>query len=516
MVYAVGIDLGTTNSVISLVRRGQIETISVDGRSTMPSVVGFRDNGTVLVGQSAKARMMVDPENTIASSKRFIGDPRKNYNVSGRSLSPTNVATYVLQRLMEAARAEMKTEIWDAVITIPAYFNEAQREATRRAGEEAGLNVLRLVPEPTAAAIAYGLDKGRDQTIMVYDFGGGTFDVSILAIRGNNFDVLAVGGDTHLGGDDLDQEVMRWAANRFAQETGIRDLMNSDSRDRNILQARQRLKEAAETAKIELAQARSATINLPDLMGHTFSAELSRDEYNFLISPLIDRSIVCVHSTLQDARLRPDDIDRLIMVGGSTKNVLVRERLTAAIKEPYVSERVDEAVAHGAAIVAASLFTPEALSNVPEVTDKTAHSLGIDVQDAESNKLNFLPIIPRQTTYPVRRGFLGFAAPGQDKVIMSVLRGESPRPEENTPLGDLELPVIPPGREWIAIGAVFELDSDGILHFTAIQFPPVSRVPRSLLDYGSENGGALDLAQADALVAAGGLPTLRIQLSKAL
>ncbi len=320
--YAVGIDLGTTNSVVSIYRRGVAETLLIKGRTTMPSVISFREEGDVLIGQAAKSRMLIDPENTIFSSKRFMGDRSKSYRIRFKTLTPVNIASMILKQLVESAQSVLKEEIWDAVITVPAYFTEAQREDTKKAGEEAGLNVLRLLPEPTAAAIAYGLDKERDQTIMVYDLGGGTFDVSILEIRGNNFNVKAVGGDSRLGGDDFDQAIINWAAAAFRKKTGV-DVLNNTTREGRI--AQQRLKEAAETAKIELSESESAFINLPDCLGYPLSLEISRSEYNRLIDPLLQRTIQAMKTVLRDANLTPRDIDRVILVGGSTKNKAVRE-----------------------------------------------------------------------------------------------------------------------------------------------------------------------------------------------
>ncbi|HLK58013.1 MAG TPA: Hsp70 family protein, partial [Chthonomonadaceae bacterium] len=311
MAYAVGIDLGTTNSVVAVVRRGVVETIPVDGRTMLPSVVSFRNDGSVLVGQAARGRILTDPESTVASAKRAMGDRSKIYRVAQRSLTPVDIGCLVLKRLIEGARTYLGEEIWDAVITVPAYFTEAQREDTRRAGEEAGLNVLRLMPEPTAAAIAYGLDKGRNQTLMVYDFGGGTFDVSILKVTGNTFEVVAVGGDSLLGGDDLDNAIIEWAMTRFQQQTGL-DLRANTTREGLI--AKQRLKEAAEAAKIELSQSESAVLSIPDCLGVPLEMELTLTEYNAIIAPLLQRTIACMRRTLADARLKPDDIDRVILV----------------------------------------------------------------------------------------------------------------------------------------------------------------------------------------------------------
>lgn len=502
MNYPVGIDLGTTNSVIAIYRRGSAETLKVDGRSTMPSVVSFRHDKSILVGQAAKSRLLIEPENTVASSKRFIGDRSKKYLLGGMSLTPVNIASLILKNLVENARKELNnTEIWDAVITVPAYFTEAQKEDTKKAGEEAGLNVLRLLPEPTAAAIAYGLDKEKDQTLMVYDLGGGTFDVSILTVKGNNFHVQAVGGDSQLGGDDCDYAIIDWVSKDFRGKTGI-DLLTE--KGKAATSARQRLKEAAENAKIELSQSDRAMITVPDCLGHPIDLEITLAQYNRLIEPMLRRTVDCMKFVLQDAKLSADEIDRVILVGGSTKNRAVREIVAQEIKEPYTSERVDEVVAHGAAILAASLYSPDEISM--DVSEKTSHSLGIDM--LSDNAKIFRAIILRQTSYPCRLGILGFTnRPYQEQVLMSVFRGENIEPHKNTYLGELYLPVSPPQGEQIPVGAIFDLDADGIIHFTAVQFPH-NTSSSQIIDYALDNDGSLDLIVTDALIRRGEAKTL--------
>lgn len=492
MSFAVGIDLGTTNSVVSIFRRGVAETLNVDGRSMMPSVVSFRSDGSALVGQAAKARLMLDPENTVASAKRFMGDRSKTYQMHGRWLRPIDISSLVLRRLVEAARQTLGQDIWDAVITVPAYFTEVEREDTKRAGEEAGLNVLRLLPEPTSAAIAYGLDKGKDQTILVYDLGGGTFDVSILTVRGNEFEVKAVGGDRHLGGDDFDLAIMSWAAEAFRKETGL-DLMGDRSREANVV--RQRLKEAAEAVKIELSQSENATLAIPDCMGRPLEMELTLADYNKLIEPLLQRTVYCILFVLREAGMGPDDIGRVILVGGSTKNRAVRELVARELKEPYISERVDEVVSHGAAILAANLSLPEEQRIV--VKNVAGHSLGIDMLN-DSNELEFKAIIPRQTEYPCRRGVLGTARPMQDHVEIKVFRGEDRDPRRNEPLGELSMPISPPQNKIVPVVAIFELDEDGIIHFTAVQLPFDARIEPIIRYWSSHN--ELDIAAVDALL----------------
>jgi len=498
MTYAVGIDLGTTNSVIAVYRRGSADTLKIDGRSTMPSVVSFRDAKTILVGQSAKSRLLLDPENTVASTKRFMGDRTKTYRLAGSMLTPINISSLILKRLVEAARKELdNTEIWDAVITVPAYFTEAQKEDTKRAGEESGLNVLRLLPEPTAAAIAYGLDKDKDQTLMVYDLGGGTFDVSILNVTGNRFIVKAVGGDSNLGGDDFDLAIVDWISKDFKAKTGI-DLLAE--KGKAAMSAQQRLKEAAETAKIELSQSDRAMIAIPDCLGHPIDLEITLAQYNKLIEPMLLRTIECMKSVLRDAKLSGEDIDRVILVGGSTKNRAVREIVLREVREPYTSERVDEVVAHGAAIVAASLYSPDEVDI--DVSEKTSHSLGI-IMLGELAKEFFKPIIPRQTTYPCEMGVLGFTGvPRQEQVSLRVQRGEERNPDLNTLLGELMLPVSPPQDDQVPVGAIFDLDADGIIHFTAVQFPLTNSVS-PILSYANDNDGSLDIWATKALIASG-------------
>lgn len=497
MTYAVGIDLGTTNSVIAIYRRGSAETLRIDGRSTMPSVVSFRDDTSILVGQSAKSRLLLDPENTVASTKRFMGDRSKSYKLAGNSLTPVNIASLILKRLVDSARKELSNaEIWDAVITVPAYFTEDQKEDTKRAGEEAGLNVLRLLPEPTAAAIAYGLDKEKDQTLMVYDLGGGTFDVSILSVKGNQFTVKAVGGNGNLGGDDFDNVIAEWTSRDFKAKTGI-DLLSE--KGKAAMSARQRLKEAAETAKIELSQSDRAVIAIPDCLGHPIELEITLAQYNKLIEPMLLSTVECMKSVLRDAKLSADDINRVILVGGSTKNRAVREIVTREVRDPYTSERVDEVVAHGAAIMAASLYAPDSLDI--DVSEKTAHSLGIAMLN-EMEEI-FKSIIPRQTTYPCRLGVLGYTTHAkQEEVLLRVFRGEKRKPDENTFLGELSLPISPPQKDQVPVGAIFDLDADGIIHFTAIQFPMSSSVT-PIIDYAMEHDGSLDLVVTDNLTIRG-------------
>ena len=509
--YAIGIDLGTTNSVVSIFKRGKVETLAIEGRSTMPSVVSFCPDGTVLVGQAGKARLLIDPENTVASVKRFMGNHRQTYLIGSKSFTPIEISSLLLKNLVENIKKTLNIEIRNAVITVPAYFTEIQREHTKRAGEQAGINVLRLENEPTAAAIAYGLDREKDQLLMVYDLGGGTFDVSILEVQNNRFTVKAVGGDTHLGGDDFDESIVSWASQKFQNQTGI-DLMNDQSFTGKI--ARQRLKEAAENAKIELSQANTAALVLPDCCGYPLELELSLYEYNQLIAPFLQRTVDCMRSVLGDAQLTHEDIDRVILVGGSTKNRAVREIVAREIKEPYVSERVDEVVSHGAAIVAANLLLTDTVDI--EITNVTGHSLGIDMRDPEKNELFFNPIIPRQTTYPCRRGRLGYTVyPRQELVNMRVFRGENYYPDKNTLLGEISLPISPPKSEEVPVGAIFELDADGIIHFTAVHLP-LGQDSEAIIQYAREHEGMLDLIRVDQLINCGKAQTEQVKIKSGL
>lgn len=512
MSYAVGIDLGTTNSVISLWRKGALETIEIDGRDAMPSVVSFRPDGKVLIGQAAKGTLLADPDNTFGSTKREIGTS-KSYDARGKRLSPTDIAALVLERLVKVASEATGVAIKEAVITVPAYFNEEQKAETRRAGERAGLRVLRLLPEPTAAAIAYGLDKDRDQTIMVYDLGGGTFDVSILTIKQNNFTVRAVGGDSRLGGDDFDFAIVSWLCGKIKAKTG-QDILGDKSPKARL--ALQKLKEECEKAKLELSTANSAEIIVTDVLGNSVDEVLTLTDYNTLIAPLLQRTVVCVRNTLKDAGLTSEDINRVILVGGSTKNRAVKELVAKEIKPPYSAEKVDLAVSHGAAIVAANTALPvpgntEQKGLPPiEFADVTAHTLSVDMFN-EAGTLICVPIINRQSRIPCRGSTLGFTRrPYQDIVAFEVYRGEDTVPEKNTKLGELELPLTQPFELEKPIACLFTLDHDGLLHFTAAEFPS-DPSNRHLIDALLPDE-TLDLKRVDELVRAGIVKTKTIAI----
>ena len=476
--YALGIDLGTTNSVASVYRKGIAETITIEGRNTVPSVVSFR-NGEILVGNQAKARLLADPESSIGSVKRFMGVPNKTFKIEGKEYTPVDISSFILRKVVDGASETLGSRVKRAVVTVPAYFNEVQKLDTRKAAELIGLEVLRLIPEPTAAAISYGLDKGKDQLILVYDLGGGTFDVSILKVEGNKFTVLAVDGNSMLGGDDFDQILVRHLATIFKKNTGI-DLYvpgegtlakSGQSIPRQKLVALQQLKETAEIAKKEFTDMRSTEVLIPDLMGHPFEAEITREQFVSMTEHLLQSTIQKVRDVLKAAKLSAADIDRVALVGGSTRLPRVRELIGEEIKEPYTSERVDEIVSNGAAIMAANLFLPvEDADRTPiEVTNVQPHSLGIDMRN-EKMDLEFTPIIPRNTALPCKGGVLGQTIDKyQPAVCIKVFRGEDLDPYQDEYLGELLLHITKPSETKIPIAAVFELDADGLLNFSAIE-----------------------------------------------
>lgn len=500
MSYKLGIDLGTTNSVVSVWRNGQVETLTIEGNELMPSVVSFLPDGSCMVGKSAKRRLLLYPDQSVASSKRYMGDINKLYQQGGEYLSPTDIAKLILEKIAKVAQQALGEEVKDAVITVPAYFNEAQRAETKKAAEEAGLNVLRLIPEPTAAAIAYGIDTSKNQTLMVYDLGGGTFDVSILVVKNNSFEAKAVGGDIRLGGDDFDQVIVDWTCKKFKAKSGI-DLKNHPKANTELA----KLKELAEQVKIDLSSADDACLSTTCL-GHSLELNISRKEYNQLINPLLERTITIMKSVLADAGLTAQDINRVILVGGSTHTPAVREMLKREIKDPYTASRVAFVVSHGAAYLAAG--------KCPQISEVTGHSLGIDMRDG-NDKLFFKPIIPRQTTYPCRLGVLGYTRDAnQKKVQMQVYRGENHNPKLNTELGELQLPVSPPQPEQVPVGAIFDLDADGIIHFTAVQLP-VDAASKEICQYARENNSALDLSTVDVLIERGQAKTKMVKIEKA-
>jgi molecular chaperone DnaK len=481
MSKVIGIDLGTTNSVVAVMEGGEPAVIvNQEGARTTPSVVAFTKDGERLVGQVAKRQAVTNPENTVFSIKRFMG--RKHTEVSqeaarvpyrvvnaqngdawvdvrDKKFSPPEISAMILQKLKTAAEDHLGEAVTDAVITVPAYFNDAQRQATKDAGRIAGLNVLRIVNEPTAAALAYGLDKKRDETIAVYDFGGGTFDISILEVGEGVVEVKATGGDTHLGGDDLDQRVIDWIVAEFRKTDGV-DL----SKDRMALQ---RLKEAAEKAKIELSTVLESDINLPFVTAdHTgpkhLQMKLSRAKFEQLVDDLLQRSMTPVKQALADAGLSPSQIDEVVLVGGSTRVPKVQQLVKELFgKDPHRGVNPDEVVAVGAAIQGGVLK-----GDVKDVLllDVTPLSLGIETLGGVMTTL-----IQRNTTIPTRKSeIFSTATDNQTSVEVHVVQGERQMARDNRTLGRFQLVGLPAAPRGVPqVEVAFDIDANGIVNVTA-------------------------------------------------
>jgi molecular chaperone DnaK len=481
----IGIDLGTTNSVVAVMIGDEPVVIqNQEGSRLTPSVVSWTKEKEILVGEPAKRRAILDPENTVYESKRFIGRKyeevideakRVSYRVVpdekgdasfeipnlGRKVRPEEVGAQVLKKLKEAAEAYLGEKITKAVITVPAYFNERQRQATKDAGKIAGLEVLRILNEPTVAALAYGLDKKSDVKILVYDFGGGTFDVSILEGGDGVIEVKATAGDTHLGGANIDERIMEWLIEEFKKETGI-DLR----KDKTALQ---RLKDASEQAKKELSFKLETEINLPFITIDPstnqplhLQKKLTRARLEEMIRDLVDRTMEIVKKALEDAKLRPQDIDDVVLVGGSTRIPLVQQRIREFFgKEPHKGVHPDEVVAVGAAIQAGILS-----GEVKEIllVDVTPLSLGVETYGGVMTVL-----IPRNTPIPYRKcEIFTTAADYQTEVEIHVLQGERPLAKDNKSLGKFYLTGMPPAPRGVPkIEVCFDIDVDGILHVTA-------------------------------------------------
>ncbi|MBU1219361.1 molecular chaperone DnaK [Myxococcota bacterium] len=477
----IGIDLGTTNSCVSIMEGREPKVIpNEEGGRTTPSIVAFDDKGEILVGQIAKRQAITNPENTVFSIKRFMGmrydesgrdishAPYKivrasngdvRVDVNGKELAPPEISARILMKLKKAAEEFLGESVTEAVITVPAYFNDSQRQATKDAGRIAGLDVKRIVNEPTAAALAYGLDKGKDQIVAVYDFGGGTFDISILEIGENVVEVISTNGDTHLGGDDIDRIVMNWLLEEFKKDTGL-----DVSKDKMVLQ---RLKDAAEKAKIELSGTQETDINLPfltmDASGpRHLQIKLSRSKFEQLIFDMVERTIEPCKKALSDAKKSTSQIDEVILVGGSTRIPLVQKKVKEFFgKEPHRGVNPDEVVAMGAAVQAGVLS-----GEVKDILllDVTPLSLGIETLGGVMTVL-----IGRNTTIPAKKSeVFSTASDSQTSVEVHVLQGERPMAKDNRTLGKFNLDGIPPAPRGVPqIEVTFDIDANGILNVSA-------------------------------------------------
>ncbi len=455
----IGIDLGTTNSCVAVIEGGEPVVIAnAEGARTTPSVVGFTKTGERLVGQVAKRQAITNPERTISSIKREMGTNYK-VNIDGKEYTPQEISAMILSKLKADAEAYLGEKVTEAVITVPAYFNDSQRQATKDAGTIAGLNVKRIINEPTAASLAYGVDKESDQKIMVYDLGGGTFDVSIIEMGDGVTEVLATNGDTRLGGDDFDQRIIDWLADNFQKENGI-DL-------RKDKMAAQRLKEAAEKAKIELSGVASTAINLPFITADATGPKhldmtLTRAQFDAMTADLVERTMGPVRQALKDAGLKASDLSKVLLVGGSTRIPAVQEAVKKEMgMEPFKGINPDECVAIGAAIQGGVL---QGDVKGLLLLDVTPLSLGIETLGGVCTK-----IIDRNTTIPTKKSqVFSTAADNQPSVEVNVLQGEREFARDNKSLGTFHLDGIAPAPRGVPqIEVTFDIDANGIVHVSA-------------------------------------------------
>ena len=459
MAKTIGIDLGTTNSVVAVMEGGKPTVIAnAEGSRTTPSIVGFSKTGEKLVGQLAKRQAILNPDKTIASIKRHMGEDYK-VNIDGKDYTPQEISAMILRKLADDASNYLGEKVTSAVITVPAYFNDAQRQATKDAGRIAGLDVLRIVNEPTAAALAYGLEKEKAEKVLVFDLGGGTFDVSILEIGDGVHEVLSTSGDTHLGGDDFDQKVMDWICDEFKKQEGI-DL-------RGDKQAMQRVKEAAEKAKCELSSVMETNINLPFITADAngpkhLDLNLTRAKFEDLCRDLLNRCKTPVENALRDAGISKSDINEVVLVGGSTRIPAVQQLVKEYTgKEPNQSVNPDEVVAVGAAVQAGVLA-----GEVKDIVllDVTPLTLGIETLGGVMT-----PLVPRNTTIPVSKSqVFSTAENNQTAVDIHVLQGERPMAKDNKSLGMFRLDGIPPAMRGLPqIEVTFDIDANGIVNVSA-------------------------------------------------